>query len=276
MNNEQDKTEFELFDAAFAEATGDLPAAEAVAAVETPAPAEAATESVTPATAAEAVAAVETPAPAEAATESVTPATAEAVAAVETPAPAADSDYQKQTVDLLEQLVKKGTSPVTSAAASSTGAADSSQAQDGGTDPEPFTLSDEQKALLKTYDEEWPEVARASELRTQMAIGEAVGALVKQLRQELAPVVQHYVKTQGDGHFSAIKTAHEDFDALKPQVQEWISKQPTGLRTAYQQIAQTGSAEDVIGLFNIYKKTNGIGVTPKESSSDARVTVVTT
>ncbi|MGH9893757.1 MAG: hypothetical protein ACREA0_17590, partial [bacterium] len=49
-----------------------------------------------------------------------------------------------------------------------------------------------------------------------------------------------------------------------------------GLRTAYQQIAQTGSAEDVIGLFNIYKKTNGIGVTPKESSSDARVTVVTT
>lgn len=279
MDNETTNTDFELFDAAFAEATGDLPAA----AVETPAAdpivpeepvaAEPTTAAATVATLAPATDSAATggestdlPAPLEPAGTSAELATPEA----------AKHDYQKKTVDLLEQLVKRGTSPADAPAASSTASVDSSQAQDGGTDPEPFKLSDEQVKLLKTYEEEWPEVAKAAELRTQMAISQAVGALVTQLRQELTPVVQHYVKSQGSNHFGAIKAAHEDFDALKPQVKAWVAQQPAGLRAAYQQIATTGSAEDVIELFNTYKRTNGIGVTPKESSSDARVTVVTT
>lgn len=290
MDTATDKTEFELFDAAFSEATSESPAAD----VEMPA-AEPVKEP--PATAAEAASAAEsatptpetiTPAPEATVTPPAVPTTAAeaataAEASVTPPAaaettkaePAAPNDYQKQTVDLLEKLVQKGTSPDDSSAAS-VKASGITRDQDLPSDPEPFKLSAEQVTLLETFDKEWPEVSSAVALRTQTAIGQAVGALVQQLRTELTPVLAHYAQTAGSMHFGAIKTAHEDFDTLKPQLLTWIDKQPTGLRAAYQEIARNGAAEDVIELVNLYKKASGIGVMPKEPSSDTRVTVVKT
>lgn len=286
--NIEDKTEFELFDAAFAEAVGDLPAADDGNTDTTPDKSDVtdgkeggtdgkeggtdALTSIDPAPTDDS----STDQPPDAGADSTDEPKLGGDAITDDVVTQSHGDYQRQTVELLQELVKKGTSPGESSAASHAKSPDISQAQEGGTDPEPFKLSDEQTALLKTYEEEWPEVAKAVALRTQMAVSEAVGALVKQLRTELAPVVAHYAKTQGNEHFGAIKAAHEDFDTLKTQVKEWIAKQPSGLRTAYQQIAKTGSAEDVVELFNIYKKANGIGVTPQQSSADARVTVVKT
>lgn len=275
----ENKTEFGLFDAAFAEAVGDLPAADDGDTDTTPGK-SGVTDGKEGGT--DALAGSD---PTPTADPSTDEAPDEGADSTEESKPGGDAitddvvtqshgDYQRQTVELLQELVKKGTSPGESSAASQAKSPDISQVQEGGTDPEPFKLSDEQTALLKTYEEEWPEVAKAVALRTQMAVSEAMGALVKQLRTELAPVVAYYAKTQGNDHFGAIKAAHEDFDTLKTQVKEWIATQPPGLRMAYQQIAKTGSAEDVVELFNIYKKANGIGVTPQQSSADARVTVV--
>lgn len=274
MHTQQNETDFDLFDHAFDEAVKDLPAATAsevekdkdVAAPDSGKDAAVAAEGRdAPASADEPPAAATTTTTTDGEVKDETPAEAEDPA---TPAP----DYARQTVDLLDQLVKKGTSPAPADAASDKAQPAVTSQDRGGAEPEPFTA--EQTALLTTFDEEFPEVSRAVALRTEKAVQTAVGALMRQLRSELAPMVTYYVQTAGDSHMGTIRGAHTDFDTLTPKVLEWIGKQPAGLRNAYTAITKDGSAEDVIALFNTYKKANGFTSQPQEPSTEASVTTV--
>lgn len=179
-------------------------------------------------------------------------------------------DYAKRTVELLETLAQKATSPAQSPVAPATTAADTSQIPTGDSGAEFLTV--EEQALVTEYEKEWPEVSIAEELKTRKMIAEGVQALINQLRIELQPLVQGYQRTSASSHLQEIHEGHADFDIVRPAVETWIEQQPTGLKAVYTKIKDSGSSQDVIELVSLYKQLHG--VTPQSSSANPGPTPV--
>lgn len=120
-------------------------------------------------------------------------------------------------------------------------------------------LTDEEKQVLETYDEQWSEVSEAEKIRTQALARHTREQVLAEVNQALAPIVEQYQQSQVQEHFSKIRGAHEDFDDLKQgPLQEWVNQQTNPMiRTAAQQVLQQGSADDVIGLIDLYKRDVG-------------------
>src|SRR5438067_2313145 len=82
----------------------------------------------------------------------------------------AEPDYKAKYIELLEQqAAPKATQDVPTGTPAATDSA-----------ADPFALSDEQKQLLTTYNEEWPEVSKAEALRTQIIVHTALAQFANQ------------------------------------------------------------------------------------------------
>lgn len=131
-------------------------------------------------------------------------------------------------------------------------------------------LNDTQKAQIAKFKAEWPDESPAIEMmveaRAQAIMANAQHALVTQLNTVLAPLFQSTEKAEVNSHMSVIRSAHPDLDQVIGNLPAWVATQPQFLQPAYNSILQKGSAADVVGLLNEYKKassaTGAAPVTP--------------
>jgi len=120
-------------------------------------------------------------------------------------------------------------------------------------------LTDEEKQVLDSYGKEWGEVSEAEQIRTQAIARHTREQVLAEVNQVLAPIAEHIQESKVQTHFGRIRGAHEDFDTLKQgALQGWVNQQANPvIREAAAQVLRDGSAEQVIGLIDLYKKDVG-------------------
>lgn len=132
-------------------------------------------------------------------------------------------------------------------------------------------LPEDQQESVKKYKEEWPEVYEAEKAIRDAQLQLIQDRIYSDLRGALAPVFETTQSLKVNAHLNAIREVHSDLDTIKPELNEWIAKQPEFVRPAYEQVAQRGSAEQVIQLIDQFKQAQGkTSAVPEVPASSAR------
>lgn len=89
-----------------------------------------------------------------------------------------------------------------------------------------------------------------------MRVEQATAALRGELTEAVTkPIKEQQALTAQEAHFKTIYTAHPDADSVfeSTELADWIGKQPSIVRDAYQGVLKQGSAEQVVELFSAFK-----------------------
>ncbi|HHT9136794.1 MAG TPA: hypothetical protein ACFYEK_06045 [Candidatus Wunengus sp. YC60] len=144
-----------------------------------------------------------------------------------------------------------------------------------------LNLNDEEKAMLKDYDEEFGLVSKVENLKLSKAIKSIYGILnegfqkklnevKEEFQSQLKPATEFVEKTTKEreedavsNHFNSIETAHPDYKSYHEngKIVEWIQTKPAYLQKGMLEVVQSGTAEEVISLLDDFKKENNIPLT---------------
>lgn len=86
----------------------------------------------------------------------------------------------------------------------------------------------------------------------------------EELDKRLKPLEQERAEKVAAAHFDAIYAAHPDADSIveSQELKDWIAQQPRIAQQAYTYALQQGSAQDVIEVFDAFKKASGATQNP--------------
>lgn len=118
-------------------------------------------------------------------------------------------------------------------------------------------MTDDDKKVLGDYDKEWGEVSKAEGIRRRAEMQMIQAQTFREIGKVLAPIVESIQRSQVTSHFATIRSAHSDFDAVLPSVQEWVAKQPALYRPALEHVLKQGTATEVVELVAAYKQAVG-------------------
>lgn len=96
-----------------------------------------------------------------------------------------------------------------------------------------------------------------------------------ELLAELAPIRKERQQAASDGHTGAIYSAHEDADSIveSQEFTSWVNSKPSFARAAYLRVLDPetgGTTQEVIELFDTFKKETGIATQRADASLAAR------
>lgn len=240
---EEEKSNEDAFTEAFdtLAKTGELPAPVAVE-TETPAEQEQVHVSDTEASerSGDEVVGSDVEAPASDETASNEPVQAEAPAPKEPEKAPAEQDI----IDRLAQAVKERVQPVQ--------VPQEPQHQPQAYEPQPVLTQDDYKQL-EAFEKDWPDVAKAMDLRAKEQAHAIVNHIFKEFAQEFRPVAQTVQQMRAQMHMQELHSKVSDYDDVRDKVVEWANSQPDYLRGAYQHVIQRGTPEQVQDLINRYR-----------------------
>lgn len=110
-------------------------------------------------------------------------------------------------------------------------------------------------AMFGDFSEEG--IAKGVEALVNQRVSVQVQAMID---QALAPFKQQQHLTAEQQHFAYIGSAHPDYESI-PESQEfqaWKDAQPSFIRSAYDDVLNKGSAEQVVELLSLYKSQNNV------------------
>ena len=126
---------------------------------------------------------------------------------------------------------------------------------------EQFTDAD-QEVLARTA-EDFPDVAKAFEIRERVLLAKIenllsgkLGQLTSQFDQRLAPALSVAQTVARNAHEAEILGKHPDAFTVLPQVEAWVSAQPKIVQNAYNAVLDKGSAAEIVELYDVFKKAN--------------------
>ncbi|HLU83726.1 MAG TPA: hypothetical protein VKZ43_10010 [Trueperaceae bacterium] len=135
-------------------------------------------------------------------------------------------------------------------------------------------MSEEDRALVGKFKTEWPEehaaVQRMMDANIKAAVGNALTLYTQQINQVLAPVLASVQAVEVNSHESTILAAHPDAKEIVPGVLEWIETQPTVMRAPLAKAIESGTAQEIVEVLNLYKVAKGqTGAAPATPASSA-------
>jgi hypothetical protein len=119
-------------------------------------------------------------------------------------------------------------------------------------EPQPV-LTQEDVQTLQAFEKEWPDVAKAMDLRAKEQAHAIVNHIFKEFAQEFRPVAQQVMQMRQEMHVAKLHEQVTDYDDIRDKVVEWANNQPDYLRGAYQQVIQRGTPQQVADLINRYR-----------------------
>jgi vacuolar-type H+-ATPase subunit I/STV1 len=140
------------------------------------------------------------------------------------------------------------------------------------------SLTDEQKAQLKEYDEEFDVISKMEGLKREAAFKQLKKELddfKNEVKSQLQPATDFVVKANEEretadeaAHFDAIKEAHPDFEKYRDDgsLTKWIESKPVYMQGAIKKVCEAGTFEDVIQVLDDFKRDNNI-VTEKQETN---------
>lgn len=112
----------------------------------------------------------------------------------------------------------------------------------------PQLYTKEEQALLNTYETDWPDVAAAEALKRRVEYQLLAEYIFRQVGQVYGGLLQDFERNKRTEQLGS------EFAQVKDGVGAWIEQQPNYLQSAYKQVIQAGSAEDVADLVARYKR----------------------
>jgi hypothetical protein len=210
-----------------------------------PAPAEPAPAEPTPAPAEPAPAA---PAPAE-------PAPAEPAPAEPTPAPAEPAPNVDDVVSRLAAALKEAQPPAP---------ATTEPAPAASAEVEAPIYSQQEMQLLQDYEKNWPDVAQAEALKRRAEYGDLLKYVFSSVSEFLKEPLEQLRSVTNFAHTSELRSAVPDYsEDLEQKVTEWIGTQPDYLQSAYSQVMQAGTSDQVADLIRRYQGAVGTAPAPQ-------------
>ena len=142
----------------------------------------------------------------------------------------------------------------------------------------PFTaedfMDDNAKASLAKFKTDWPDefpaIQTMIQAQAQALVNNQINALIADINKVLAPITQSLGQSEVNAHWSAIRSAHPDFDSVLEPMKAWVAQQPELFRPQMEQILAKGNAQQVIQLAKMYKDATvqtGAAPTPPASSA---------
>jgi hypothetical protein len=119
-------------------------------------------------------------------------------------------------------------------------------------EPQPV-LTQEDYQALQAFEKDWPDVAKAMDLRAKEQAHAIVNHIFKEFAQEFRPVAQQVMQMRQEMHVAKLHEQVTDYDDIRDKVVEWANNQPDYLRGAYQQVIQRGTPQQVADLINRYR-----------------------
>jgi len=135
-------------------------------------------------------------------------------------------------------------------------------------------LTDEQKAQLQEYDEEFDVVSKMEGLKRERAMAKLKAEMLqeiqgfkKEVQTQLEPATKLVKETaenrevaERNSHFQYIRESHPDFEKYRDDgtLLEWIESKPAYMRNAMKVAYTQGSAENVVELLDGFKAENNI------------------
>lgn len=181
----------------------------------------------------------------------------------ETPAPKEPekAPAEQDIIDRLAQAVKDRVQPAQ--------VPQEPQYQPQAYEPPPV-LTQEDYKQLEAFEKDWPDVAKAMDLRAKEQAHAIVNHIFKEFAQEFRPVAQQVLAMRQQMHVQELHTRVNDYDDIRDKVVEWANSQPDYLRGAYQQVIQRGSPEQVQDLINRYRQENAPPPAPAQAPAQAQ------
>lgn len=119
----------------------------------------------------------------------------------------------------------------------------------------------EEKTLLETYEKDWPDVAKAEALKRRAEYRDLVGFVFQEVVKEFGPAIQAVQALSQRTHLTDLQAAVGDYNDVRDKVVDWVSKQPVYLQTAYNQVVQHGTVEEITDLIARYRADTGTAAT---------------
>ena len=128
--------------------------------------------------------------------------------------------------------------------------------------PKGYEFTEEEQAIFDNAVSMYPEAGalfsllekKLTETRNATRLYD-LNAAIQQALQQMEPVVAEASKSARTRWESTVLDKHKDAFIILPKVEEWVSKQPTILQAAYNQVLDRGTAEQTIELLDLVKKS---------------------
>lgn len=132
------------------------------------------------------------------------------------------------------------------------------------TQEQPQYYSSEDLEILKKYEEEWPDIAKAEAVRRSAEYKQLVGYVFQEVAKEFSPLVEQLQSLATRTHLSDLQTTVPDYADVREKVIDWAQNQPPYLRAAYNHVIQHGTVDEVSDLIARFR-TETQAVTPAPS-----------
>lgn len=142
--------------------------------------------------------------------------------------------------------------------------------------PPDDALSPEDQKSLAEYEQDFDTVSKMEGLKRSRELAKLRRELdemkamfkseVDQVRGSLTPIMKSVEERSIEDHFSAIRTAHPDFETYRDDgsIKSWIEAKPAYIRPALLEIYTNGQAENVIQLIADFKRESNLSTPPSE------------
>lgn len=131
--------------------------------------------------------------------------------------------------------------------------------------PEPELFNQEERAALAKFEEDWPDVARASSLKMRGELTAAVRHVFNEIKRVYDPLLTQALRStaQLEDHtvVGEIRKGHTDYnDSLHAEVTAWVGTLKGMQRKVYEAVVDAGEPDEVIELITEFKKATGRAV----------------
>jgi hypothetical protein len=139
-------------------------------------------------------------------------------------------------------------------------------------EPKEFKFSDEEKETLDSLKDEWPMFAQGIELkmnelehRIMTRIEATLGEALTKVNQTIEPVIKTQTQTAEEQFRTAVQEKHDDAVKIFPDVKQWANSLPGVKGKVALDVLKSGTAQEVIELFDDYKLEKGITKAPEKN-----------
>ena len=149
------------------------------------------------------------------------------------------------------------------------------------------------KKALKDYEEEFDIPSKVEDVkrnhslkktiqfmekRTDDKLKEGLVEFAKAVKDYIQPLVGRVEQSGKSEHYAQIKSAHPDFETYRDngELKDWVTEQPKLLRDTFERTMKNGSAEDIISMYDMFKKDKGLIEKKKDDADEEEVTKITT
>ena len=111
----------------------------------------------------------------------------------------------------------------------------------------------EEAAELETLKADWPDLVKLFSLMGRQLQVDTLKYAFNEVGKVISPLQESVNTYTTNDHMAAIYEAHEDYDQVYKPVMDWIEKQPSFLKAAYQNVVKQGTADDVNTMIQRFK-----------------------